>query len=58
MDKMKFILTSDAETFEQLQKTGFTFLNKSGKEWVFLNDGNLVFMENDPHVRYTNILHI
>lgn len=56
MDKLKFILTSDTATYEQLKKTGFTFLCQNDKEWVFLNDGNLVFMDNDPHVRYTNIL--
>ena len=56
MDQCKFIMTADEETYKQLKRTGFTYLNKTGKEWVFLNDGNIIFMENDPHVRYTNVL--
>ncbi len=56
--KKKFILTQEESTAELLKKDGYTFKFKQGKTFLFLNDGNMTFSENEHKVAYTNILSV
>lgn len=53
MVKMNFIRTSDEDTRDKLINLGFTFLQKDGKFFCFLNDGKQVFNE-DKKIIYTD----
>lgn len=52
---MNFIKTSNEEMYKKLLDLGFTFLNKEGNFYCFINDGQQVF--DDKDVLYTSILH-
>lgn len=54
--KKKFILTQEETIAELLKKDGFTFKEKQGKTYLFLNDGHMTFSTADHKVVYTNIL--
>ena len=55
--KQLFIRTQDETTKDVLLKCGFTFLNKEGKFYVFINDGKVNFSEEvQKEVFYTNKL--
>ena len=51
---MNFIKTSSEEMYEKLLSLGFTFLNKEGNFYCFINDGKQVFDNKD--ILYTSIL--
>lgn len=45
MGKQFFIRTQDEKTKDQLIKNGFTFINKEGQFYIFVNDGRMNFSE-------------
>jgi len=55
--KQLFIRTQDEATKNLLLKCGFTFLNKEGNFYIFLNDGKVSFSEDvRKEVFYTDKL--
>lgn len=55
MSKHSFIKTSNEDTYKELLKRGYTFINYSSNMWTFVNDGKMTFSDTDK-VIYTNIL--
>ena len=55
MPNHSFIKTSDEDTYKELLKRGYTFLNYSSNMWTFVNDGKMTFSDTSK-VIYTNIL--
>lgn len=54
-----FIKTSDEDTRLLLRKEGYVEVGKDGDKWVFINDKNYNFSEQDKKmIMYTNILNI
>ena len=52
-----FIRTRDENTKELLLKNNFTFLNKEGDFYIFINDGNTKFSDDvRDEIFYTNKL--
>ena len=43
--KQQFIKTADADVAKELRSNGYRELNKEGKYFVFLNNGNMKFSE-------------
>lgn len=43
MMKQQFIRTADVDVVAELRSSGYQELNKEGKYFVFLNNGNLKF---------------
>ena len=57
--KQLFIRTKDENTKDTLLKCGFTFLNKEGDYYIFINDGKINFSEDvQKEVFYTNKLNV
>ena len=57
--KQLFIRTKDEHTKDTLLKNGFTFLNKEGVYYIFVNDGKVVFSDDvQKEVFYTDKLNV
>lgn len=54
-NEAKFIITKNDQSADLLLKTGFKLVNQSGDQWVFLNDGKMLF-NNLSGLVYTNTL--
>jgi len=54
-NKQFFIHTSDEETAEKLRQLGYEELPKEGSQWVFINNTNLTFSDDDGmKLNFTN----
>ncbi len=51
---MNFVKTSNEDTYKKLLELGFTFLQKEGNYYCFINDGKQVF--DNENVIITNKL--
>lgn len=51
----KFIITTNDTSADLLLKTGFKLISQSGDQWIFLNDGKMLFNNLDD-ITYTNKL--
>ena len=57
--KQLFIRTKDEKTKETLLQNGFSFLNKEGSYYIFVNDGKTNFSEEvQKEVFYTDKLNV
>ena len=54
-NEAKFIITKNDQSADLLLKTGFKLVNQSGDQWVFLNEGKMLF-NNLSGLVYTNTL--
>lgn len=54
MNKKKFILTQDQKTYEQLIKSGFTWICQDGNTHIFMNNGTINFTESEVAMVYSN----
>ena len=55
--KMQFIKTSDVDTANKLRNLGYTELSEqSSSTFCFINDGKMVFDDENKKCTYTNIL--
>lgn len=54
-NEAKFIITKNDQSADLLLKTGFKLINQSSDQWVFLNDGKMLF-NNLSGLVYTNTL--
>ena len=57
--KQLFIRTKDENTKNTLLENGFTFLNKEGEFYIFINDGKVNFSEEvQKEIFYTDKVNI
>lgn len=54
-----FVKTSDKDTADKLIKAGFTLVNKDTSVWTFLNNGPMLFSDDEKKkIIYTNALSV